>query len=248
MSHSLRDAVALGAALIGPPAVAAALVPLRAEPANATLALALVVVVVAVAVLGNRVAGVLAALSSAVWFDFFLTRPYQRFTIDGADDIESALLLLVVGLVVSQLAARARRLQGITVTDAGHLARIHETARLVQAAGSPDKIVEQVRRQLIDVLGLRDCRFEYGALLGHPPQLKQDGGVAVGRGEWDIERHGWPEGEIELRVLGNGRYAGRFMLRPGPGAVPPLRTRLVAVTLADHAGAALDTDGQVLER
>ncbi|MGW2745499.1 hypothetical protein [Streptomyces sp. NPDC001450] len=40
-------------------------------------------------------------------------------------DIETAVLLLVVGVVVSQLAARARRLEGMTVTDAAHLARIH---------------------------------------------------------------------------------------------------------------------------
>ena len=33
---------------------------------------------VAVAANGYRLAGVLAALSAAVWFDFFLTQPYQR--------------------------------------------------------------------------------------------------------------------------------------------------------------------------
>ncbi|UUN29712.1 hypothetical protein [Streptomyces sp. FIT100] len=118
MSHSLRDAVALGAALIGPPAVAAALVPLRAELANATLAL--------------------------------------------------ALLLLVVGLVVSQLAARARRLQVITVTDAGHLARIHETARLVQAAGSPDKVVEQ---EPVTELGIVTVSVEQGVGPVRPGQF-----------------------------------------------------------------------------
>ncbi|MFC5802602.1 hypothetical protein [Streptomyces formicae] len=46
----------------------------------------------------------------------------------------------------------------------------------------PDKVVEQVRRPLVDVLELRGCRFEYGALLGHPPRLEQDGGVVMGRG------------------------------------------------------------------
>jgi hypothetical protein len=35
----------------------------------------------------------------------FFTRPYERFTIDKAGDVETAVLLLVVGLVVSQLAA-----------------------------------------------------------------------------------------------------------------------------------------------
>ena len=39
--------------------------------------------VVAVAAAGHRAAGVLAAVSAAVWFDFFLTVPYERFTITG---------------------------------------------------------------------------------------------------------------------------------------------------------------------
>jgi K+-sensing histidine kinase KdpD len=38
-----------------------------------------VVVVVAVAATGNRVAGALAALSAATWFDFFFTLPYPGF-------------------------------------------------------------------------------------------------------------------------------------------------------------------------
>ncbi|MFF5212329.1 hypothetical protein [Streptosporangium sp. NPDC000396] len=33
----------------------------------------------------------------------------------------------------------------------------------------------------------------------------------------------------------------RFMLEPTPGTIPPLQARLVAVTLADQAGSALDT-------
>ena len=58
-----------------------ALVPFRASFHNTDAALLLVAVVVAVAANGNRVAGYLAAGSSAIWFDFFLTRPYEHFTI-----------------------------------------------------------------------------------------------------------------------------------------------------------------------
>ncbi|MEU3301355.1 hypothetical protein ABZ729_16240 [Streptomyces sp. NPDC006678] len=58
---------------------------------------------------------------------------------------------------------------------------------------------------------------------------------------------GWPDGEIELRATANGRYLGRFMLRPTPGVIAPLQARLVAVTLTDQAGAALDTAGPLLD-
>lgn len=243
--YPLRDRLALLAALVGPFLVALALVPFRTDLSRTNAALILVVVVVAVAAIGSRVAGALAALSAATWFDFFLTRPYQTFDITASTDIETAVLLLIVGLIVSQLAARARRLEVITVTDAGYLARIHETADLAQSAKSSDTVVDHVRRQLTEVLGLRGCRFEYGILMGQPPRLEQDGNVAVGRRQWDVDAGGWPDGEIELRTYGNGHYLGRFMLTPGPGPVPPRQARLVAVTLADQTGAALDTAGPV---
>ncbi|MGO9191724.1 MAG: DUF4118 domain-containing protein [Streptosporangiaceae bacterium] len=50
---------------------------------------------------------------------FFFTLPYYRFTIRSPADVTTAVLLLVTGLAVSQLAARARRLKVIAVTDAG---------------------------------------------------------------------------------------------------------------------------------
>ncbi|MCT9007528.1 DUF4118 domain-containing protein [Streptomyces rhizosphaerihabitans] len=246
--YPIRDRLALVAGLLGPFLVALALVPFRTDLSRTNAALILVVVVVvvvAVAAIGSRTAGAVAALSAAAWFDFFLTRPYQTFDITASADIETAVLLLIVGLIVSQLAARARRLEAITVTDAGHLARIHETAELAQSAKSSDTVVDHVRRELTELLGLRGCRFEYGTLMGQPPRLEQDGNLAVGRRHRDLDASGWPDGEIELRTHRNGRYLGRFMLTPGPGPVPPLQARLVAVTLADQTGAALDTAGPV---
>ncbi|WP_405647306.1 DUF4118 domain-containing protein [Streptomyces uncialis] len=241
--YPLRDRVAVVAALVGPPLVALLLVPFRDRLSHTNAALVLVVVVVAVAAGGNRVAGALTAVSAAVWFDFLLTRPYQSLGIDAADDVETAVLLLAVGLVVSQLGARARRLEVVVVTGAADLARIHDTAELARATTSADAVVTHVKGQLTELLQLRDCRFEYGSLLGHPPRLEQDGGVSAGRRRWDVDQRGWPRGEIELRAVGNGHYQGRFMLTPAEGTAPPLTARLVAVILADQAGAALDTAG-----
>ncbi|WP_067136933.1 DUF4118 domain-containing protein [Microtetraspora malaysiensis] len=234
-----RDLAAVVAAVLLPLVVAAIIVPFRGALSNTNVALILVVAVVAVATAGNRLAGALAAVSAAVWFDFFFTQPYERFTIVKAADVQTAVLLLVVGLVTSQLAAWARRLKVITVTDADYLARVHEVAALSQSATSAAAVVTAVQEQLTDLLHLRDCRFEYGTLLGHPPRLEQDGTVTVGRRHWDVERKGLPDQEIELRTFANGRFYGRFMLRPAPGSRPSLQARLVAVTLADHAGHAL---------
>lgn len=76
----------------------------------------------------------MAAVSAAVWFDFFFTLPYYRFTIRSSADVTTAVLLLLTGLAVSQLAVRARRLKVIAITDAGYLVQIHETTVLAQSA------------------------------------------------------------------------------------------------------------------
>ena len=249
MTHYLsRDRTAVLAGLLVPLAVAAILLPWRASWSNTNVALLLVVAVVAVAVLGSRAGGALAAVSAFAWFDFFFTRPYERFTIRGSADITTAVLLLAVGLAVSQLAARARQLRVVTITDAGYLARIHETASIAKSAGAAETVVDTVKDQLISVLGLEDCRFEYGTLLGHPPRLEPDGTVVIGHSHWDVEQFGLPAAEIELRVFANGQYYGRFMMRGQPGAKPSLQARLVAVTLADQTGHALSsTSSQVAD-
>jgi len=131
-----RDSAAVAAGVLVPLALSAVLLPLRSGWSNTNVALLLVVGVVAVAAIGNRLAGALAAVSAAAWFDFFFTLPYYRFTIAGTDDIRTAVLLLVVGVAVSQLAARARRLKVIAITDARYLAEIHETAELAHTASS----------------------------------------------------------------------------------------------------------------
>jgi len=236
-----RDRAAIAAGAAAPLALAAILLPWRGSWSNTNVALLLVVVVVAVACMGNRRAGALAAISAAAWFDFFFTVPYDRFVIHHPADVTTFVLLLVVGIAVSQLAAWARRLRAQAVADAGYFARIVDSAALTQRAGTPHDIIEHVRGQLIAVLDLEACRFEYGMLLGRPPRLEPDGSVLTRYGRYPVDEFGLPDGEVELRTFSNGEYVGRFMMTPGPGARPALRARLVAVALADLAGHAAGT-------
>jgi hypothetical protein len=234
-----RDRLAIAAAVVVPLAGAAILLPWRASWPNTNVALLLVVTVVAVAVIGNRFAGALAAVSAAVWFDFFFTLPYERFSIARSSDVTTFVLLFVVGVAVSQLAARARHLKAVTVADAGYLARIVDSAVMTQSAGSPDAVVQHVRKELVGLLDLQDCRFEYGMLLGHPARLEPDGSVLTRYGHYPVDESGLPDEEIELRTFSNGQYCGRFMMRPNQGSHPSQQARLVAVTLADLAGHSL---------
>ncbi|MCX5175345.1 DUF4118 domain-containing protein [Streptomyces virginiae] len=135
-SHRPQDRAVLLAALVVPFSVALALVPFRTGLSATNEALIMVVAVVAVAALGTRAVGAPAALSAAAWFDFFLTGPHQQFAIADGDEIRTAVLLLVVGLIVSQPAVRVQRLR--TVADASHLSSLQGTARLVEDGASPE--------------------------------------------------------------------------------------------------------------
>jgi hypothetical protein len=168
--------------------------------------------------------------------------PFDRLTISHSADVTTFGLLFAVGVAVSQMAAWARRLKAVTVADAGYFNRIVASTALTQEAGTAYDVTEHVRRQLIEVLDLADCRFEYGKLLGQPPRLEPDGTVTTRYGHCPVDLSGLPQEEVELRTFSNGRYVGRFMLTPKPGSRPSQRARLVAVALAGHATGASSTE------
>ena len=236
-----RDRVAIPVAVLGPLIVTGVLVPFRDSFANTNSALILVLVIVAVAAVGSRAAGLLAALSAGVWFDLLLTEPYGRLTIRDRTDVETAVLLLAVGVGVTQLAVWGRRQHALADRDAGYLDGIRVVAEAVATGSSAGDLIEEVSRQLARTLGLRDCRFQHGvAGLGQPPRLRDDGHVEWNHREWDVDKVGLPvDTEIELLVESGGLLQGRFLLTAAPGQHPSLAQRLVAVTLAAQVGASL---------
>jgi len=242
-----RDRLAVLIALAAPLAVAAVLVPFRASIPNTDAALVMILVVVAVAANGYRLAGILAALSVAVWFDFFLTRPYETFSITRRTDIETTVLLLVIGVAVTEIAVWGRRQHTAASRRAGYLDGINSAARAVAAGGSASALIEHVTSQLAQLLALRSCRFQYGiAGVGRPARLRHDGSVTIGQRVWDVDAEGFPAGsDTELLVESGGLLRGRFLMTPASGVRPTLERRLLAVALADQVGAALATSQPV---
>jgi hypothetical protein len=233
-----RDAIAVAAALFLPLGVAAVLVPFRSSFANTAAALVLVAVVVAVAAIGNRVAGFLATLSATVWFDFFLTRPYLRLAITHRPDIETAVSLFVVGIVVTELAARNRHHYEWATEESDYVGLIHRLSEL-SASGAPrEAVIQQGRTELIELLHLRACRFESESTDRPAVRIEHDGHVMLGGNLWNVERMGLPGPELELLVQGRGWTQGRFVLTPTPGFPVSLERRVVAVAIADQVGAA----------
>jgi len=93
----------------------------RDSIANTNAALGLVLLVVAAASTGIRLAGILAALSTAAGFDYFLTEPYNTLNITDRADIVTAVLLLLVGTAVTEVALWGRRQQARASREQGYL-------------------------------------------------------------------------------------------------------------------------------
>jgi K+-sensing histidine kinase KdpD len=233
-SPGQRLALTLVAGAGGPAAVAAALVPVRTSFAPPAAALILVALVLAVAVLGNRLAGAVAAVSSAAWFDFFLTSPYERFAISHLSDVETTVSLLLVGLFVTELAARNRQHHGASEERMDFVAVIYGLAELISTGASSAEVLDRARRELSGVLALRDCRFEAGTTLHLSTRIEHNAEL-VSR---PVALGGEPA-SIALGVEHAGQSFGRFVLVPEPGSSLTAAQRLTAVAIADQVGAAL---------
>jgi K+-sensing histidine kinase KdpD len=236
-----RSALGLLLAGLGPIVIAAALVPLRDSLNNANVALALVVVVVLAGVIGGRGAGALAAVVSALSFDFFHTQPYLSLTIDSRDDLETTVLLLLVGLVVGTVASRARRARASAELGRSELDRIHRMAERVARGAEAAEVIHAAQIELTELLGLQSSRFEAPPYGGEPrPHLERSGAIAgqhgrrATRGGFELPAEG-----VELPVLARGHEVGRFVLVPRPNVGVSLDERIVAVAIADQVGAAI---------
>lgn len=218
----------------------AALVPLRDNMAGANVALALVVVVVAAAVVGGWKAGMVGAVCAALTFDFFFTVPYLSLTIESGDDVETTVLLLIVGAIVGSLSAWATRQHEAISASRGEVHRIHRVAERLAAEPVDAGVLVAVQAELTALLSLRDCHFEARPYTHSLPQLDHNGTFAV-RPRDMVYAHGGfelPAGGVAVPVRSGGTEVGRLVLEPTAGVGVSLEQRLVAVVLADLLGAA----------
>jgi hypothetical protein len=217
--------------------VASLLVPFRESLQGATLVLVLVVVVVGVATTGDRVAAAIAAVVAAASFDFFLTRPYASLRITSAEDVETAVMLLVIGLLVGQLATwgAMRRTEAHRARD--ELRRLELVADRIAKDPGTLGLLDMVESQISEMLDLESCRFS----LSRPdvPELRPDGSVdaslhALVDGEFALPAEG-----VAIRVENGGVSLGWLQLTPEGRIGVPLETRKVAIALGQQLGTAL---------
>jgi K+-sensing histidine kinase KdpD len=229
------------AAVLVPLVVCAILYAFRSDLPAATDVLILVLVVVGAAATGDRVAGLLAAISAGLWFDFFLAPPYGTFRINDAHDIEVAVLLVLISIAVTEVALWGRRQQGRASRRSGYLDGVLSAARAVAEGDAPSSTVtDLVAGQIADVLGADAAHFVKGPITdGRVAVLDHDGVVTRDGHEIDVDRVGLPTNEYTAVPVRRGTHdVGHFLLTTAANVSYPTREqRRVAVLLADQVAA-----------
>ena len=132
--------------------VASLLIGLLIEPFRGTIGLENVVilyllVVVAAAAIGGRAAGVAAALSAALAYDYFLTTPYHTLVIDSLPQVITVALLVVTGIVVS-IGGRVRR-RSAAEAHADAIRILHRVTETAAAGGAVDRVAAEGLQRLL---------------------------------------------------------------------------------------------------
>ncbi|WP_375430698.1 DUF4118 domain-containing protein [uncultured Friedmanniella sp.] len=189
--HSLG--VWVGAAVAGP-LVAGLLTPFRGSLDPVHVALVLVLVVAAVSALGRRPAGVLAAVTTGLGFDFFWTQPYGSLAVGNASDIATVLLLVAVGTAIEQLSWWAQRQHAEADRRLSYL----RTLRLASGTAAPGEGASQLEAACAALTGMLDAdrsRFVLGAGDG-ATTLLLDGSVTRDGVVLPVDRDGLPTDDI----------------------------------------------------
>lgn len=228
-------------AAAAPIAVSAAWIPLRERLPNTDLALVLVVVVgMAGWAVGARTS-VVAALGAAAAFDLLDTRPYGTLSISRGEDMATAGILLLTGLLAGVVAARLARYRRSEEHRSDALAVVMEASGLVATGEEQRLITQALGAELIRALELAGCELHLYPPGGTRPTVARDGSlVGLVAGETDRTA-----AQIDLPVWTQGEVVAHYRLTLG--AKEPTRDELrVALSLADQAGAAMASPTQPL--
>ncbi len=237
-----RTAVRVLVGFVVPLFLAWFLVLFRSSFANSAAALTFIAVITALAILGRRVSGFVASVSSALWFDFYLTTPYDKFTISQRANLEATICIVVVGIIISELAATGRRHSERAQREADYVADVHQLAVLASGTATSSEVIDFVAASLVDILELRDCVYERDVVGDPYARIIADGTVMHVGLQWPAREIGIPGPKSEIEVHWRGESLGRFVLFPTPGAPISLHRRIVAVSMANLAGAVLNRD------
>ncbi len=203
---------------------------------NVVVALLIVTVIVSMATIAGRPAAIVAAMSSALWFDVLLTGPNHSLPMSASIDAQVAILFVAVGFLVGTMVERSHREAAQAAAAQSQLADLLRQAELLSGADSPGRLVALAVRELTERLDLKSCRFVRGAIPSTMPEIRH-GAIRV-----PAEKDPTGRGLVAIAVRSSGRTQGHFVLafpHDTVGISLSSEHRQNAVALADLVGSRL---------
>ena len=109
--------------------------------------------VIATAIFAGRLPALVAALASALGYNFFFTAPHLTFRIDNPNDIATVIVLLAVAVVTSHLAASVRKQADRAEAHADRNATIAGLARQLLSCTNEHDVIDVGTREIARLFG-----------------------------------------------------------------------------------------------
>jgi K+-sensing histidine kinase KdpD len=237
--------------------VASLLIGLLVEPFRGTIGLENVVimyllVVVAAAAIGGRAAGIVAAVSAALAYDFFLTSPYHTLAIDSLAQVITVVLLLATGVVVSIGGRVRRRSAAAAEAHAEAIRLLHQLTQAAAAGGAVDRVAAEGLRELlgarrVSVLHRSPAGFAVTVDIGetHAPldlealtHLDREGRIPSGHHRVLDGFMVLPLEGVAIDLVARQQPVGYLVVIPGHDVAADRTTRLAVAAMANQVAVA----------
>jgi K+-sensing histidine kinase KdpD len=222
-----------------------ALVPFRGEIGLENVAIVYLAVVILASVVGGRAAGLVAALSAALSYNWFFTTPYYTLRIDSVSQVVTVLLLFAAGLLAS-LGGRATRRAGARVREEEDAIRaLHAISRAAATGDSADRVAAEQLLALLDARAVQVVRDggQVVAAAGEPvgeldldalPHLDEEGRIPSGHLRSVGGTLVLPAEGVVVDMIHDHTRVGALVVVPKPDR-PIMRTTRMAIAAAAHA-------------
>jgi K+-sensing histidine kinase KdpD len=188
-----RAIVWLAAVFFGP-VVAALLTLVRPQLQENHVTLVLVLAVALISAAGLRPAGLVAAVTTALAYDYFWTEPYYSFRILDTQDILTVLLLVLVGGAIEQLSWWAGRQRAVAARRLDYLTALRRAAEPI-ATETRVAALEAIAGTVLNMLDADSCHLMLDDRLPESV-LHGDGTVTRAGRVMDVDTDGLPTDDV----------------------------------------------------
>ncbi|SRR6266508_3722871 len=215
-------------------------------------------VVVVAAGIGGRAAGMIAALSAALSYDYFLTTPYHTLAIDSFAQVLTVALLGATSMVAS-IGGRVRRQSAARAeTHANAIRLLHRVTETAAADGAVDREAAEGLHKLlgarrVSILSRSPDGFAVTLDIGqtHMPidmdaviHLDREGRIPPGHHRVLGGTMVLPHKGVVLDLVARGRPVGYLLIIPGYDVPADRTTRLAVAAIANQLAIAATKQSQ----